>query len=52
MPDYSVVEALRIEHDITITELMDGENTAGGSDAKDFVSGVVMEISITVMVNR
>ena len=97
MPDYSVVEALCGELDITIAELMDGENaadgsiraydnaqivellkrtqelekqkniiygvllivmgialqavshTVGGSDAKDFVSGVILGISIAVM---
>lgn len=97
MPDYSVVEALCGELDITIAELMDGENaadgsiraydnaqivellkrtqelekqkniiygvllivmgialqavshTVGGSDVKDFVSGVILGISIAVM---
>lgn len=97
MPAYSVVEALCGELDITIAELMDGENaadgsiraydnaqivellkrtqelekqkniiygvllivmgialqavshTVGGSDVKDFVSGVILGISIAVM---
>ena len=31
MPDYSVVEALCGELDITVAELMDGENAADGS---------------------
>lgn len=31
MPDYSVVEALCGELEITVAELMDGENAADGS---------------------
>ena len=97
MPDYSVVEALCGELEITVAELMDGENAAdgsirayddaqivellrrtqelerqkniiygvllivmgialqavshtiGGTDVKDFVSGVILGISIAVM---
>lgn len=97
MPDYSIVEDLCKELEITIAELMDGENAAdgsiraydntqimellkrtqelekqkniiygvlimfmgialmpvshmiGGTDIKDFVSGVIMGISIAVM---
>lgn len=97
MPDYSVVEALCGELEITVAELMDGENAAdgsirayddaqivellrrtqelerqkniiygvllivmgialqavshtiGGTDVKDFVSGVILGISIEVM---
>ena len=97
MPDYSVVEVLCGELEITVAELMDGENAAdgsirayddaqivellrrtqelerqkniiygvllivmgialqavshtiGGTDVKDFVSGVILGISIAVM---
>ena len=54
MPDYSIIQKLCEAIHVTLPELMDGEDaadsamsgTVGGTDVQDFVSGILMGLSI------
>ena len=56
MPDYAVVKSLCEELKVSVSELMDGEealqalsHTFGGSDVKDFFSGLLLGLSVAEM---
>ena len=62
MPDYAVVKSLCQGLEITVAELMDGEETEeksirtydddktiGGSDVRNFFSGLLLGVSVAEM---